>query len=197
MGISQEIIDRFHAAMEAAREAGELEPTAMVLATSDGKGAVTTRTVLLKALDARGFVFYTNTLSIKGRQLLASPRAAATFLWKTIQCQVQVAGAVSRVSETEADEYFSTRDRGSQLGAWASLQSQPLESREMLEKRVREVEAQYHGRDVPRPPHWSGFRIEPDMVEFWHGKPFRLHDRFRYTRAEAADNPWVLQRLFP
>jgi len=185
--------------MDTARAAGELEPTAMVLSTSDGQGAVTSRTVLLKALDARGFVFYTNTLSFKGRQLNTSPRAAATFLWKTIQCQVQLAGAVSPVSNAEADEYFSTRDRGSQVGAWASLQSQPLESREVLERRVHEVEEKYQGRDVPRPPHWSGFRIEPEMVEFWHGQPFRLHDRFRYTRSEKAgsNNPWMLQRLFP
>ena len=199
VSISQEIIDRFHETMDSARAAGELEPTAMVLATSDGHGAVTSRTVLLKALDARGFVFYTNTRSMKGQQLGASPRAAGTFLWKTIQCQVQLAGAVSTVGDSEADEYFSTRDRGSQVGAWASLQSQPLDSRETLERRVREVEEKYLGQDVPRPRHWSGFRIEPEMVEFWHGRAFRLHDRFRYTRLDSgqADSRWVLQRLYP
>ena len=185
--------------MDSARAAGEPEPTAMVLATSDGRGQVTSRTVLLKGLDPRGFVFYTNTLSNKGRQLDASPRAAGTFLWKTIQCQVQLAGAVSRVSEAEADEYFATRDRGSQVGAWASLQSQPLDSRETLENRVAELESKYRGGDVPRPPHWSGFRIDPEMVEFWHGREFRLHDRFRYTRSGNghANESWVVERLYP
>lgn len=199
MSVSQEILDRFTAAMDSARAAGELEPTAMVLATSDGHGLVTSRTVLLKSLDTRGFVFYTNKRSRKGQQLNASPRAAATFLWKTIQCQVQLAGSVAQVSDAEADQYFSTRDRGSQIGAWASLQSQPLDSRETLEKKVRELEASYQDRTVPRPPHWSGFRIHPEMVEFWHGQTFRLHDRFRYTRAESgrAESAWVLERLYP
>ena len=198
MSVSQEIIDRFNATMDSARAAGELEPTAMVLATSDGQGFVTTRTVLLKALDSRGFVFYTNKNSRKGQQLHVSPRAAATFLWKTIQCQVQLVGAVNEVSAEEADQYFSTRDRGSQIGAWASLQSQPLDSRETLEKKCHELEAAYRGREVPRPPHWSGFRINPEVVEFWHGQSFRLHDRFRYSK-DASGQPgvWTLQRLYP
>lgn len=192
--LSQEIIDRFNAAMHAARVAGEPEPTAMVLATSDGHGLLTTRTVLLKALDRDGFVFFTNTGSRKGQQLQANPRAAATFLWKFIETQVHLVGTAFPVTAEEADAYFSTRDRGSQVGAWASLQSQPLDSRETLERRVREVEEKYAGQEVPRPVYWSGFRIQPESVEFWKGQKFRLHDRFRY-RVEGSN--WVVERLYP
>ena len=194
MDLSQEIIDRFTQAMHAARVAGEPEPTAMVLATSDGRGLVTTRTVLLKALDRGGFVFFTNTESQKGRQLESCPRAAATFLWKAIENQVQLVGSVSPVKPEEADAYFSTRDRGSQVGAWASLQSRPLESRETLEQRVREFEQKYQGRDIPRPPYWSGYRLHPETVEFWQGRKFRLHDRFKYSQ---EDGQWVVHRLYP
>ena len=194
MDLSQEIIDRFTQAMHAARVAGEPEPTAMVLATSDGRGLVTTRTVLLKALDRGGFVFFTNTESQKGRQLESCPRAAATFLWKAIENQVQLVGSVSPVKPEEADAYFSTRDRGSQVGAWASLQSRPLESRETLEQRVREFEQKSQGRDIPRPPYWSGYRLHPETVEFWQGRKFRLHDRFKYSQ---EDGQWVVHRLYP
>ena len=194
MLLSQEIIDRFNKAMHAARVVGEPEPTAMVLATSDGHGLLTSRTVLLKALDSEGFVFFTNTESRKGQQLRANPRAAATFLWKSTETQVQLVGTVKPVSAEEADAYFATRDRGSQIGAWASLQSQPLDSRETLEQEVREYEEKYRGQEVPRPPHWSGFRIQPETVEFWQGQKFRLHDRFRYS---AVDGQWVVQRLYP
>lgn len=192
--LSQEIVDRFNSALHAARTVGELEPTAMVLATSDGKGLVTSRTVLLKALDTNGFVFFTNSTSNKGRQLKASPRASATFLWKANESQVQLAGRVEQVSDEEADAYFSTRDRGSQIGAWASLQSEPLESREQLEQRVREFEARFEGQDVARPDYWTGFRLQPTMVEFWKGRRFRLHDRFRYTQENGE---WVMRRLYP
>ena len=192
--LNDEILQRFKQSMDAAVAAGEPEPTAMVLATVDGEQNLSTRTVLLKGLDERGFVFYTNTLSIKGRQLGAVPHAAITFLWKSTQSQVHASGAVERVSEAEADAYFASRDRASQVGAWASRQSQPLESREVLEGRVAEFEKRFEGRDVSRPPHWSGYRIKPEMVEFWQGQAARLHDRFRY---ELQDGAWQLQRLYP
>ena len=194
MKLSPEIIDEFNKAFKKARVSGEQEPTAMVLATSDGHGLVTSRTVLLKALDEDGFVFFTNVHSTKGRQMAACPRASATFLWKASGCQVQLVGAVSRVSDEAADAYFSTRDRGSQIGAWASQQSAPLDSRETLIQRVRELEEQYAGQDVPRPPFWTGFRLSPERVEFWWQREFRLHDRFLYT--QQGDN-WVKQRLNP
>lgn len=180
--------------MQEARIAGEPEPTAMVLATSDGRGLVTSRTVLLKALDENGFVFFTNTNSRKGQQLATSPRASATFLWKASGVQVQLVGSVERVSGEAADAYFETRDRGSQIGAWASHQSQPLDSRESLLQRVKDLELQYDGKPVPRPPYWSGFVLCPDSVEFWKQREFRLHDRFLYT---AKDGVWSRQRLNP
>lgn len=192
--LSEEILERFNEALGAARDAGEPEPTAMVLATSDGEGNLSTRAVLLKGVDEKGFVFYTNTLSLKGRQLREVPRASATFLWKSIQYQVQAAGAIERVTEEEADAYFASRERESQIGAWASRQSEVLESREALERRVKEFEDKFAGREVPRPPHWSGYRLLPEVVEFWHGRRFRLHDRFRYTLQDGA---WILQRLYP
>lgn len=192
--LSEEILARFREGLEAATEAGEWEPTAMVVATSDDEHNISTRAVLLKGLDERGFVFYTNTLSIKGHQLREVPRASATFLWKTTICQVHVQGSVERVSEAEADAYFRSRGRDSQIGAWASRQSEALESREALEARVKEFEDKFAGREVPRPPHWSGYRILPEMVEFWHGRRFRLHDRFRYTLQDGA---WHLQMLNP
>lgn len=192
--LSEEILQRFADSLEEAKRAGEPEPTAMVLATSDGDGNLSSRTVLLKGVDSRGFVFFTNTLSIKGRQLRVLPQASITFLWKSSLCQVHASGAIKRVTEAEADAYFASRERESQIGAWASRQSEPLESRDLLEQRVREFEEKFKGRDVPRPPHWSGYRLTPEMVEFWHGRRFRLHDRFRYTRVDEA---WSLQRLYP
>ena len=192
--LSQEIIERFGQCIEAAGTAGEIEPTAMVLATSDGKGLLSTRTVLLKGFDEHGFVFYTNTHSSKGQQLRSFPRAAATFLWKSTQTQVQLAGAVEPVTAKEADAYFSSRDRGSQVGAWASLQSQELDRRETLDQRVREFEEKFAGQPVPRPPYWSGFRIKPVTVEFWQGREFRLHDRIQF-RIEGGQ--WLCRRLYP
>jgi pyridoxamine 5'-phosphate oxidase len=194
MGLSAEIIGEFNRFFKKARVSGEPEPTAMVLATSDCKGRVTSRTVLLKALDENGFVFFTNTGSQKGRQLAVCPRAAATFLWKASGCQVQLVGTVEQVSDEAADAYFSTRDRGSQIGAWASDQSAPLESREALMERVREVEERFEGREVPRPAHWTGFVLSPETVEFWTQREFRLHDRFLYTQ---QDGQWRKQRLNP
>jgi pyridoxamine 5'-phosphate oxidase len=192
--LTAEIIERFNHALQTARRAGEVEPTAMILATSDGAGQISTRTVLLKALDTNGFVFFTNLESNKGRQLLQHPRAAATFFWKSTYCQVQLQGDIFQVADDEADAYFATRDRGSQLGAWASLQSQPLQSRELLLQRVAEFEQKFAGVEVTRPAYWSGFRLQPDVVEFWHGAEFRLHDRFRYSQMGGE---WSEQRLYP
>jgi pyridoxamine 5'-phosphate oxidase len=194
VSLSQEIIEQFNKAFKKARESGEPEPTAMVLATSDGKGLVTSRTVLLKALDENGFVFFTNTLSIKGKQLAVCPRAAATFLWKASGCQVQLVGSVKQVSDQGADAYFATRDRGSQIGAWASRQSDPLDSRETLIQRAEDLERKYEGTDVPRPPHWTGYVLSPESVEFWTQREFRLHDRFLYTLESGT---WKKQRLNP
>jgi pyridoxamine 5'-phosphate oxidase len=194
VSLTGEIIDEFNKAFKNARVCGEPEPTAMVLATSDGHGMVTSRTVLLKALDEDGFVFFTNINSTKGQQLTSCPRAAATFLWKASGVQVQLAGTVSRVSDEAADAYFSTRDRGSQVGAWASHQSEYLDSRETLLQRVREVEQKYEGVEVPRPPYWTGFVLSPETVEFWTQREFRLHDRFQYS---LQDGVWSKQRLNP
>jgi len=194
MTLSGEIIAEFNKAFKKARVSGEPEPTAMVLATSDGQGLVTSRTVLLKALDEDGFVFFTNICSIKGQQLAACPRAAATFLWKASGCQVQLVGSTRRVSDEAADAYFFTRDRGSQIGAWASRQSEVLDSRETLVQRVRELESQYEGNEVPRPPHWTGYVLSPETIEFWTQREFRLHDRFVYTQENGK---WLKQRLNP
>ena len=194
MSLSQEIIQEFNRSFKKARVSGEPEPTAMVLATSDGMGYVTSRTVLLKALDENGFVFFTNTQSIKGKQMLACPRAAATFLWKASGCQVQLVGKVRQVSDEEADAYFSTRDRGSQIGAWASRQSELLDSREVLINRFEQLEKKYEGLEVPRPPYWTGYVLNPESVEFWTQREFRLHDRFLYT---LENGTWTRQRLNP
>jgi pyridoxamine 5'-phosphate oxidase len=192
--LSQEIIAEFNKAFKAARIAGEQEPTAMVLATSDGHGLVTSRTVLLKALDENGFVFFTNVNSTKGRQMAQCARASATFLWKASGVQVQLVGTISRVSDEAADAYFSTRERGSQIGAWASDQSAPLESREALIERVRALERKYEGREVPRPSFWTGFVLSPEAVEFWTQREFRLHDRFLYRQQGGR---WIRERLNP
>lgn len=196
MPISEQLLRTFRELLEEARQAGDPEPTAMTLATADREGRVAARTVLLKDVDADGFVFYTNTQSSKGRQLAAHPHAALLFLWKTLrrQVQVKVEGAVVPVSAGEADSYFASRPRDSQIGAWASDQSQPLESREALLRRVEDFAAKFEGAPVPRPPHWSGFRVVPDMIEFWYGGEHRLHDRFRHRLVEGV---WVVQRLFP
>jgi pyridoxamine 5'-phosphate oxidase len=194
MAIGSDIIQAFSDCLEAARGAGELEPTAMTLATRSREGGVSARTVLLKHYDERGFVFYTNLQSNKGRQLAEIPEAALVFHWKSIQRQVLVEGAVERVSDEEADAYFASRPRGSQLGAWASEQSRPLASRDVLLEAVAELESKHAGSTIPRPPHWTGFRLVPRMVEFWDGQDNRLHDRFRYTLDGAT---WNRQRLYP
>jgi pyridoxamine 5'-phosphate oxidase len=171
------------------------EPNAMHLATVNAEGQPSGRIVLLKDLNEGGFTFFTNYESRKGHDLAASPRAALTFFWAELERQVRIEGVVQAVSGAESDAYFAQRPRGSQLGAWASAQSQPVPSREALEARERELEARFAGQPVPRPPHWGGYRLQPDYVEFWQGRPSRLHDRIAYTR--HADGAWTLARLSP
>ncbi|MGZ3458259.1 MAG: pyridoxamine 5'-phosphate oxidase [Archangium sp.] len=187
-------IQRFAALYEEAKRIIPVDPNAMIVASVGPDGRPSTRVVLLKDFDARGFVFYTNLESRKGRELLAHPWASLCFFWQPLERQVRVEGRVERVSETEADVYFQSRPRGSQVGAWASLQSQPLPSRELLEARVEELTRKYEGKPVPRPPHWSGLRVVPDRIEFWHARPSRLHDRLVYLR-EGHD--WRTEVLYP
>jgi len=172
------------------------DPTAMALATVGADGTPSLRMVLLKGFDAQGFVFYTNYESRKGLQLAAHPKAALLFHWKSLRRQVRLEGPVSQTTAEEADAYFDTRQRGSQIGAWASDQSRPLESRFALEKRVAEFGARHLIGKVPRPPHWSGFRLQPLLIEFWQDQPFRLHDRLEYSRASASA-PWSTRTLYP
>jgi pyridoxamine 5'-phosphate oxidase len=173
------------------------DPNAMALATADASGVPSVRMVLLKGIDDRGFVFYTNLESRKGVQLGQNPNAALCFHWKSLKRQVRVEGPVEVVSDAEADEYYHSRPRGSQIGAWASRQSRPLEGRWELEKRVAEFTAKHAIGTIPRPPHWSGFRVLPHRIEFWHDRPFRLHDRVVFHRAAAPDEGWTTERLFP
>jgi pyridoxamine 5'-phosphate oxidase len=170
------------------------EANAMTLATVDAAGAPSARIVLLKALDERGFVFYTNLGSRKAHELAANPRAAIVFHWAPLERQVRAEGSVERVTDAEADAYFASRARESQIGAWASRQSETLPSDATLEARVRDVEQRYAGKPVPRPAHWSGYRLVPDRIEFWHGRPHRLHERRVFERSAGA---WTLRRLFP
>ena len=195
--IPASIVATFDALLAEALASADPEPTAMTLATATPDGRVSARVVLLKACDARGFVFYTNTSSAKGRQLAANPQAALCFHWKHLRdgVQVRIEGAVERVSDAEADAYFATRPRGSQLGAWASLQSETLPAREAFEHRLAAHDAQYAGVEVPRPPHWSGYRLVPDRIEFWYGAAYRLHDRHLHER--AADGRWSERLLYP
>lgn len=180
---------------EAQAHAAIKEPTAMTLATLGVDGYPRSRIVLLKDYDADGFTFYTNHAGAKGRELLAYPKASLLFYWMPLCRQVRIEGDITVVSDAEADAYFASRPRGSQIGAWASLQSEPLDSMDTLKARVIDVETTYAGRDVPRPPHWSGFRLAPHYIEFWNEKPFRLHERDSYTRANNGQ--WVLSHLYP
>ena len=171
------------------------DPNAMALATVDTDGLPDVRMVLLKGFDEQGFVFYTNFESAKGTEILSTMKAAICFHWKSLRRQVRVRGPVEVVSDAEADEYFASRPRGSRIGAWASKQSRPLESRFALEKAVAEYTARHAIGEIPRPAHWSGFRITPTQIEFWHDRPFRLHDRVVFRRAE--DGGWDKTRLYP
>lgn len=177
-----------------AREKEAGDPTAVALATADSAGVPSVRMVLLKEADARGFVFYTNVDSRKGVELAANPRAALVFHWPSITRQVRIEGRVEQVSDAEADAYFATRARGSQIGAWASDQSRPLEGRFALERRVASFTARFGIGRIPRPPHWIGYRVVPDAIEFWRQQAFRLHDRVRYVRDGTG---WTIERLYP
>lgn len=169
----------------------------MALATANAEGRTAVRMVLLKGFDAEGFLFFTNLESRKAGDLSVNPRAALCFHWAPMEVQVRVEGGVAPVSEAEADAYFATRPYGSQIGAWASRQSRPLPDRKELEDRIAELEAQYAEAAVPRPPFWSGFRVAPERIEFWSGRPSRLHDREVYHRDPAAEGGWRVERLYP
>lgn len=175
-------------------DAGVAEPNAMTVSTIADDGAPDARVVLVRGIDERGITFYTNYDSAKGRQLADDAVASATFAWLDLHRQVRVRGTVARVGDVESDEYFASRPRDSQIGAWASPQSQPISDRAELLARVAEVTARFDGRDVPRPPFWGGFRIIPATFEFWQGRPNRLHDRFRFSRQGSS---WRIERLAP
>ena len=186
----------FVAWMKEAEKAEPNDPNAMALATVDEDGMPDARMVLLKGFDTRGFVFYTNFGSAKGEQILKTGKAALLFHWKSLKRQVRVRGTVSEVAKEEADAYFQSRDRGSRIGAWASKQSRPLESRFALEKAVAEYTIKFGIGHIPRPDHWSGFRLKPVSIEFWHDRPFRLHDRVEFRRTEDGRG-WTKVRMYP
>lgn len=185
---------RLYAQAEAIDRSILPEPNAMSLATVGMNGNPSVRMVLMKGVDEEGFVFYTNLDGRKGRELRTRPAAAICFHWPALEVQVRVEGTVTQVSDEEADEYFATRARTSQIGAWASIQSQPIEQADDLSNRVAEYDAKFAGQDVPRPPFWSGFRLHPERIEFWKSKPGRLHERHLYTRTGES---WTMETLYP
>ena len=187
-------IEQFRRWFDEALAADLHEPNAMTVATATPEARPSARIVLLKGFDERGFVFYTSYEGRKSGELETNPYAALVFYWGELERQVRIEGRVSRVSEEESDAYFEGRPRGSQLGAWVSEQSRPVEDRGALEERLRELEAEYDGREVPRPPFWGGYRVEPETIEFWQGRENRLHDRLRYRR---SDEGWKVERLQP
>jgi len=193
-GSSEDPVALFRHLFKEAEASEPAEANAVALATADARGVPSVRMVLLKDADERGFVFYTNIESRKGHELAANPRAALCFHWKSLRRQVRVEGPVSRVSDAEADEYFASRHRQSQIGAWASQQSRPLSGAFELERRVAQYAAKFGFGKVPRPPHWSGYRIRPERIEFWRERPFRLHERIVYSRGEDG---WRCERLYP
>lgn len=187
-------LDVFRKWMDEAAAREPLDATAMTLATSSPDGAPSARMVLLKGADSRGFVFYSNAESRKGEELAANPRAALVFYWPTLGRQVRIEGRVEPVSDAEADAYFASRPRISKLGAWASDQSRPLIDNAALERRVAEMDARFPADDIPRPPHWRGWRVVPERIEFWRDMPYRLHERTLFTR---AGDRWTAGKLFP
>lgn len=199
-GLSEEEVDadplrQFETWLQQAVAANLPEPNAMTLATATPDGQPSARMVLLKAFDASGFTFFTNYESRKGRELMDNPRAALLFFWSHLQRQVRIEGTVERVSEDESDAYFRSRPLGSRLGAWASAQSEVITGRTVLEERMREMVQRFASGDVPCPPYWGGFRVRPLTIEFWQGRPDRLHDRLRYQRVQPAG--WRIERLSP
>ena len=184
---------QFERWFHAATAAGVHLPNAMSLATADASGRPSVRAVLLKGYDVAGFVFYTNYSSRKGRELAANPHACLLFSWVELERQVRIEGRVGKVSDAESDEYFASRPLGSRLGAWASPQSRPLPNRLLLASKVAAIMLRY-GTAPPRPPHWGGYRVRPDAIEFWQGRPDRLHDRLRYVKQDAG---WIIERLAP
>jgi pyridoxamine 5'-phosphate oxidase len=188
--------DLFQSWMKEAEGAEPSDPNAMALATVGAGGVPNVRMVLLKGADANGFVFYSNAQSIKGGEMAANPLAAINFHWKTLRRAVRAQGSVAQVSDAEADAYFATRPKDSQIGAWASPQSRPMEGRFVFEKAIAEYALKYALTKVPRPPYWTGWRLTPLRFEFWRDRPFRLHDRLVYVRDDGAD-PWRTERLFP
>ncbi|MEZ4696860.1 MAG: pyridoxamine 5'-phosphate oxidase [Rhodothermales bacterium] len=188
-------IRQFEKWFDNARQAGVDEPNACLLATVSADGRPSARVVLLKGFDASGFSFYTNYQSRKGKELDGDSFAALTFWWKPLERQVRIEGSVETVSTEESDRYFSKRPRGSQIGAWASHQSEVLASRDVLEKRIAETEQRFAGREVERPPHWGGYLVVPDSIEFWQGRQSRLHDRIRYRLVDG--HGWIIERLSP
>jgi pyridoxamine 5'-phosphate oxidase len=192
--LTDDPLRRFGEWFDEAGRAGIAVPETMTLATVDADGAPSARMVLLKGFDDDGFVFYTGYVSRKARELAENPRAALVFYWRPLGKQIRIEGRVERVSEAESAAYFATRPRGSQLAAWASQQSEPLAGREELDRRYEELERQYEGRDVPLPPHWGGYRLRPDAMEFWQHRDNRLHDRIGYTRAREG---WRSELLSP
>jgi pyridoxamine 5'-phosphate oxidase len=187
-----EAIRRFESLLALARDTDLREPTAMTLATASADARPQARTVLLKQVDETGFVFYTNRTSRKGQALAGNPVAALLFFWQPLMQQVKVEGSVEPVSDAEADAYWASRPRESQVGGWASEQSAPLASREAFEARMQAVREEYDGRDIPRPPHWSGFRVVPDRIEFWHEREFRQHERDCYWWTREMGWQWSL-----
>jgi len=192
--VDRDPIAQFHAWFENVVDAGLHEPNAMILATAARDGRPSARTVLLKGYDQRGFVFYTNYEGRKAIELETNPMCALLFYWGELERQVRIEGRVSRLPGEESDRYFASRPRGSRLGAWASQQTRPVENRKILEERLRALETEYEGREIPRPPFWGGYRVEPETIEFWQGRENRLHDRLVYSRRKEG---WKIERLQP